>query len=123
MLTHGHRRTNRHRTPTYNSWRGMIERCTRESHPFFEHYGGRGITVCGQWRGKGGFARFLADVGERPEGRTLDRIDVDGNYEPGNVRWATGSEQRWNRRDMRAMQEQREPIAAGASTPASDAPF
>lgn len=78
----------------------MIERCTREAHPRFEDYGGRGVCVDPRWRGKGGFARFLADVGERPADKTLDRIDCNGHYTPGNVKWSTLIEQRWNRRDM-----------------------
>lgn len=109
-MTHGHTRCGR-RSPTYNSWRAMIERCTRPAHPFYLDYGGRGIRVCDRWQGAGGFARFLADVGERPAGMTLDRIDVDGGYEPGNVRWADKRTQRWNRRVM-AMQL--ELVAAGA---------
>jgi hypothetical protein len=102
-LTHGHTtgpRGQGKRSPTYNSWRAMIERCTREQHPRYPDYGGRGVTVCERWRGRGGFARFLEDVGERPAGMTLDRIDPNGHYEVGNVRWATVIEQRWNRRDM-----------------------
>lgn len=78
----------------------MIERCTREAHPRFADYGGRGVCVDPRWRGVGGFARFLADVGERPADRTLDRIDCNGHYTPGNVKWSTLIEQRWNRRDM-----------------------
>jgi hypothetical protein len=98
---HGHHgRDNGHRSPTYNSWRAMIERCHYQPHPFYADYGGRGITVCDRWRGRGGFANFLVDVGERPKDMTLDRKDVDGNYEPGNVRWADSKTQRWNRRDM-----------------------
>lgn len=61
-------------------------------------YGGRGILVCAAWQGEGGFQRFLARVGPRPEGTTLDRIDTNGHYEPGNVRWATLSQQNGNRR-------------------------
>lgn len=75
----------------------MIYRCTYERHPYYPDYGGRGITVCDRWRT---FANFLADMGIRPEGLTLERVDVDGNYEPGNVTWADNYAQRWNRRDM-----------------------
>ncbi len=100
-LKHGHcAGGHNHRSPTYQSWRAMIERCTREAHPRYPHYGGRGIMVHADWIGRGGFARFLEHVGERPEGMTLDRKNVNGHYEPGNVRWATPLEQRWNRTDM-----------------------
>ena len=77
----------------------MIQRCTNERAANFKYYGGRGIRVCQQWRDS--FEAFLADMGERPEGKTLDRINNDGNYEPGNCRWATWSEQRRNRRAAR----------------------
>lgn len=78
----------------------MIERCTYSRHPFYADYGGRGITVFEGWRGPGGFLAFLTELGPRPEGMTLDRVNPDGNYEPGNVRWASKLAQRWNRRDM-----------------------
>lgn len=76
--------------PTYRTWRSMIARCTQPSCEGYHKYGGRGISVCDRWRV---FARFLEDMGLRPEGRTLDRINNDGNYEPGNCRWATVEEQ------------------------------
>lgn len=84
-------------SPTYVSWSGMINRCANESQPCYPRYGGRGITVCQRWRES--FDAFLSDMGERPEGKTLDRIDPNGNYEPDNCRWATAKEQQATKRN------------------------
>jgi hypothetical protein len=84
-----------HRTPTYGSWAAMKERCTRPQHRFWKHYGGRGIKVCKRWQK---FENFLADMGVRPDGMTLDRINPEGNYTPKNCRWADRYTQRRNRR-------------------------
>jgi len=78
----------------------MIRRCEDSTRQNFERYGGRGIRVCEEWRGDGGFQRFIQHVGLRPSARhSIDRIDVNGNYQPGNVRWATLEEQARNKRN------------------------
>lgn len=93
VTVHGHY-VNDTPSPTYNSWLAMMTRCRLETHRFYHLYGGAGITVCERWHS---FANFLSDMGERPEGMTLDRVDNDGNYELANCRWATWSEQNRNR--------------------------
>lgn len=84
--------------PEYGIWKQMRYRCSRPNHAKFKDYGGRGISVCAEWVAD--FGAFLAYVGHRPtEGHSLDRYpNNDGNYEPGNVRWATATEQANNRR-------------------------
>jgi len=101
QATHGHTR-NEADTREYNSWRSMIKRCTNPNHHAFHNYGGRGITIDSRWLGKGGFKKFLEDMGKRPPGKTLDRYpDANGNYEPANCRWATPTEQLRNTRSTK----------------------
>lgn len=83
----------------------MIKRCHNPRTSAFASYGGRGIRVADEWRGKGGPVRFLAHVGVRPSpAHTIERVDNDGHYEPGNVRWATHAEQALNRRTNRRVE-------------------
>ncbi len=91
--THGH--TINGHSRTYISWFLMKARCTNPNGNRWRHYGGRGIRVCDRWFNS--FENFLADMGERPADRSIDRIDNDGNYEPANCRWATPTQQIHNR--------------------------
>jgi hypothetical protein len=93
---HGEGHSNK--TPEYRAWSGMKERCFNPKKDNYPAYGGRGISVCERWRDS--YENFLSDVGRRPgPAYSLDRIDPDGNYEPGNVRWATRTTQQSNRRN------------------------
>lgn len=92
---------NRQQSPEYRTLRQMLDRCYRESYPKFHRYGGRGIKVCDRWRiGEGektGVECFIDDMGRKPSSKhSIDRIDNDGDYEPGNCRWATSSQQARN---------------------------
>jgi hypothetical protein len=98
MEKHGHAREGSKRTPTYLSWRAMRMRCENPKHDNYPMYGGRGIKICERWLV---FENFLADMGERPEGTTLDRINPNGHYEPSNCRWADKTEQSRNRRNTK----------------------
>lgn len=83
------------RSPEHSAWHKMLQRCYNPKDRRYQEWGGRGITVCDRWRGPNGFANFLGDMGPRPSLRhSIDRFpDNDGNYEPGNCRWATMKEQ------------------------------
>lgn len=88
--THGHT-LNQKPSLTYQSWRGMIQRCTNPKANAYHHYGGKGVTVCERWRR---FANFLADMGERPsKDHSIDRKVGSGNYDPTNCQWSTPLEQ------------------------------
>ena len=91
---HGHS-TRKGWSPTYRSWVAMKQRCLNPASSNFGRYGGCGVTLCKRWHS---FENLLADMGERPPGMTLDRIDNRKGYEPGNCRWATDEEQRRNKR-------------------------
>ena len=83
------------KTKTFKSWESMKQRCLNTNAPDYPSYGGRGISICRSWVIS--FNNFLEDMGERPENMTLDRKNVNGNYEPINCRWATRSEQQRNK--------------------------
>lgn len=105
-------------SPTYRSWAGAVSRCINPNAVAYPDYGGRGIRVCERWRQ---FENFLADMGEKPIGLTLDRIDPNGNYEPSNCRWASRLVQAQNQRRTRLSfdlaDEIRERRRAGATIP------
>lgn len=96
-LRHGHARDSRSLSSEYRCWVEIKRRCYDPTRPAWKYYGGRGITVCERWRAS--FGAFLADMGPKPSpDLSIDRIDNDGNYEPGNCRWATHLQQRHNSR-------------------------
>lgn len=84
--------------PLYSVWMSMHHRCYKENSNVYDYYGGRGIKVCDRWIGDEGLLNFIQDMGERPEGMSLDRTDTDGDYSPENCRWASKGTQSFNRR-------------------------
>jgi len=95
LTTHGQSQ----HSPEYQAWRSMLGRCLQKRRGSYPNYGGRGITVCDEW--KLSFEAFISHIGPRPSpGHSVDRINNDGNYEPSNVRWATRSQQQQNRRPI-----------------------
>lgn len=93
-------RSGKNSDPTYRCWVNMKRRCLNRNDPSFQSYGAKGVTVCEEW--KNSFEAFLADMGPRPQGMSIDRIDSGGNYEPDNCRWATVWTQNVNRRNTYA---------------------
>lgn len=95
--THGHA-TNKGISPTYHSWAGMKARCTNPNNTHFQYYGAMGISVCERWMK---FENFLSDMGEKPPGKSIDRVDPSGDYTPQNCRWADGKSQANNKNNSR----------------------
>lgn len=95
--THGHT-TGKKISPTYHSWAGMKARCSNPNNTHYKHYGLQGVSVCDRWNS---FDNFFHDMGEKPKGTSIDRIDPSGNYEPNNCRWATPAEQANNKKNSR----------------------
>jgi hypothetical protein len=95
--------TKRRNHPLYNTWKSMKGRCNNKNGSDYKYYGGRGISVCERWRDS--FTNFIVDMGERPKGYSIERINNDGNYEPGNCKWASKSEQGYNKRTTKLKPE------------------
>lgn len=104
------------RSGTFYSWAAMMQRCSNPKAQAFKYYGARGVAVCERWRS---FVNFLADMGSRPDGHSIERIDVNGNYEPGNCKWLPRSEQSKNtRRARKQPNTQQETLLQDSTLPA-----
>jgi hypothetical protein len=120
---HGHSRgrSGTDRSPEYHTWTNMLTRCTNPKTANYLNYGALGVTVCDRWQGKDGFANFLLDMGERPNGTSLSRFADIGNYEPGNVAWHTPKEQAAEQRKKRLLMLKAVPKEKIAAIYSSDA--
>lgn len=108
---HGH---SSNPSPEYKSWESMKQRCLNPKFIGFKYYGGRGVSICKRWLES--FENFLSDMGPRPEGHSLDRFpDRNGNYEPGNCRWATPKEQQRNKRNNRIVEIDGHPVVLASA--------
>lgn len=111
-VSHGQTR-NRSNSKAYSSYKAMKQRCFDKKHAKYPYYGGRGITVCDRW--KNSFEAFLTDMGQPPSGTEIDRYpNNDGNYEPGNCRWATRIEQARNKRNVQMIEHEGQSLPIGA---------
>lgn len=104
-------------TSTWITWASMKSRCNNPNNNSYADYGGRGIKVCGRWSV---FEHFLADMDERPDGKSIDRIDNDGDYEPSNCRWATNAEQQMNKRPPKYRPHRQRKLVGGTLQRAID---
>lgn len=119
-LKHGFAR-NGVKVPEYKTWEGMRRRCENSADKSFPHYGGKGISVCDRWKD---FQVFLSDIEPRPSPRhSLDRIDVNGNYEPSNCRWATASQQCRNKTTNRFIVFNGKPMTLVKASEKSGIPY
>lgn len=101
LIGESHKTHGLSKDPLYPCWKAVVRRCTVPKSKDYERYGGRGIKVCDRWLESDGrgFLNFKEDMGNRPDGFSIDRIDVDGDYEPSNCRWASDDQQRRNKRN------------------------
>ena len=121
FTTHGHRRGGGRTTPEYNAWRSVKARCFNPAAKMYPYYGGRGITMHESWVNN--FQAFFDHMGPRPPGTSIDRIENDKGYEPGNCRWATPKEQARNRRNNHMVQFEGREIAVAELAELTGRPY